>query len=73
MIGSGEWVLVRKGRPPIHFPSLEAAHRVHDLQRFNRGAEAEATVFGPGGKEYHCGRERSDAWVEIIKSETIDG
>lgn len=59
------WVLVRAGLAPVYFATLGEAQRVHDMQRHNGAAQSDATVFGPGGAKWQCGRWRSSGWVEI--------
>ena len=65
-IGSGDWVIVRKGKPVVRKPSLEHAKSFFDMLRFGRGGtDADCTIFGPGHIEWRCGRTRDSAWYEV--------
>jgi hypothetical protein len=48
------------------FLTLELAQRFYDRMRFNRAQDSDATVFGPGGKEWRCGRFRAQQWAEVF-------
>jgi len=62
------WVLVRKGHHnPPNFATLEEAKIPHNIQRRNRNADADATIFGPGGETWECGRFPWSKWTRTVR------
>lgn len=57
------WVMLRRGKPPLRFLTLELAKRFYDQLRFNRPVGEDAAVFGPGGEAWYCPRWRAASWV----------
>jgi hypothetical protein len=57
------WVLVRRKKPVLRFPTLIAAQKFYDQLRFNAFLYEDAAVFGPNGEAWYCQRYRDATWV----------
>lgn len=56
------WVLVRKGKPQIRKPNLDAAKKIYNAFIFNGVWQPPAAVYGPEGEAWYRGNRRGDLW-----------
>lgn len=63
------FVLLRRGKPPLYFPTQAAAESWYDRRRFQGAEKVEGVVKGPGGGARRCYPSRGAHWHWLSERE----